>query len=76
MDLVTAVQSETTFDTEILRLTGGMRKHQATVRYKFNNVLATKRGCYILGKSFSQNKRITLKEILSEPLETSDKGLY
>lgn len=75
-EAITAIQAETTFEIEQQRVAGGLRDHQATQRYMLRNVLATPRGFYTLGGSFSQYGPPDLRDLLTGQMVTCDRGFF
>ncbi|RLJ36211.1 uncharacterized protein DUF563 [Litoreibacter meonggei] len=73
-DRITAFQRQTTPELERIRVAGGMRENQATLRYTYRDVLATPRGQYMLGKSLNHKGPVPLQALLSGPIPRYSKG--
>lgn len=73
---ITAVQEETSWDIEKKRTAGGEHLHQPTIRYTFENVLATPWGCYMLGRSFHQAGKVDLGQLLRGPVGRRKAGYF
>lgn len=75
-DRVTDVQEETTWDAERKRTQGGEFQSQATIRYTFENVLATPWGCYKLGRSFRQAGKVDMGQLMRAPIVHREAGYF
>lgn len=75
--LVTASQSETTLDNEWKRIGGNDEaRHQETVRYVFENVLATPQGFFVGGHGFNQFGHPSLGSRKSAKIHMHQNGFF
>jgi hypothetical protein len=75
-EAIVSTPSWSTKADEMRRVAGGARVLRAATRHIVRNVLATPRGCYVLGTSFNQVGRISLRELFTGPIERHDKGFH
>lgn len=75
-DRITAVQEETSWEAERLRIAGGMHEHQATMRYTLRNVLATPWGFYTVSQAFYRSGKVDLGQLLGKPVAHHEKGYF
>jgi hypothetical protein len=74
-DLVEVVP-EATIEEERARVAGRMCRHDATIRYEFRDVLATRLGAYVPGRSFNSHGNLPATQLLRDPIVFHDRGCF
>lgn len=74
--LITEAIKVGNLEVEQRRIDGYMGNHQATIKYKFSNVLATPNGFHVLGTTFLGNGKDYLGPLLPKKIPVIEKGFY
>lgn len=74
--LITSTNKPDNLELEQRRMEGYLANHQETVKYKFNNVLATPTGFHVFDATFSGNGSDVFGPILENNIPIIEKGFY
>lgn len=73
---VTKAMAETSLEQEWKRVDGAVRVHQPTLRFMFEDVLATPFGFFVGGNGFARSGRPKIQELLTVKIGRAEKGFY